>query len=77
MGTFRTTSGPARLAIYGYSGKLRALLERNGRTYEPTSLFVDEDKAHSIDMSDAVKGNGSDELLVGGYAGKLILVAHR
>ena len=67
LGTFPVTGGTAHLAVFGFHKLCRALVPRLG-VLDPYTLYVDVDKGHTLDAADLVPGNGSDEILLGGYS---------
>lgn len=73
-GRFPTRAGGAPVAIFGYSGFVRALFpEVIG--WDSHTLFRDIEKAHSLDVADVIADNTSDEILIGGYSGRMILLS--
>lgn len=73
-GRFSTRVGGAPIAIFGYSGFVRALFpEMIG--WDSHTLFRDIEKAHSLDVADVITDNASDEILIGGYSGRMILLS--
>lgn len=73
-GRFPTRDGVNPLAIFGYSGFVRALFP-GFVGWDSHTLFRDIEKAHSLDVADVIPGNDADEILIGGYSGRLILLA--
>lgn len=76
VGKFRLAGGMSTIAIYGYSGHVRALVPGK-KGWTSVSLFKDTDKSHHLDAVDMIEGNDSDELLIGGYSERMVLIARR
>ena len=72
-GSFATPAGTAPIAIYGYDAFVRMLFD-NGTGWDTYTVWRDSDRAHSLSIGDVIPGNGSDEVLAGGYSGKLTLL---
>jgi hypothetical protein len=77
LGNFPVTGTTAHMVLFGFHKLCRALVPRLG-VMDPTTLYVDVDRGHSIDSADLVRGNDADEILIGGYSKRVtMLVATR
>jgi len=68
--------GVAPLAIFGYHRLCRALSQREG-AWDTTTLFRDIDRGHCIEPADLVVGNDADELVLAGYAKRIVVLVAR
>jgi hypothetical protein len=77
-GRFPTPDGGvAPLVIFGFNRLCRTLTPRNG-AWDPTTIFRDADRGHTMEAADLVPGNDADELVLGGYSRAItLLTAHR
>lgn len=73
LGRFPAAGETAKLAIFGFHKRCRALVERAG-VLDPVTLFVDIDRGHTLEAAELVPGNDADELLVGGYSKRVTLL---
>lgn len=67
MGRFPADGAVARLCVFGFHRRCRALVDRHG-VLDAVTLYVDVDRGHTIEAADLVPGNGADEILLGGYS---------
>jgi len=73
FGKFRDGTIVYPVALFGYPGYCR-LLRDNGIGWDMHNVFRDVGKAHWMISVEMVPGNDSDELVLGGYSGRLLLV---
>jgi hypothetical protein len=68
--------GEAPLAIFGFHRLCRALSQSEG-AWKATTLFEDDDRGHAIEPYELVPGNDADELVLAGYAKRIVVLVAR
>lgn len=66
--------GDARLAIFGFHARCR-LLPPGGE--DPLTIFEDAGRGHALAAADLVPGNDADELILGGYSKRIVVLVAR
>lgn len=75
--TGRVTAGAGdgeTLVIGGYNQKVQ-LLQGNGAGWSATTVFEDTDRIHWLGLAEMDGRNGTDEILVSGYGGRIVLLS--
>ncbi len=72
-GRFGVDPGQETVAIFGYSKRVELLTRRDGG-WQVETLFVDRDKGHWLASAELDGRNDSDELLLSGYGGRIVML---
>jgi len=72
-GDFATDSGRSVFATFGASKNVLALEPAPGM-WKSTTLSADTGEGRSIAAADLARGNGSDEIVLGGESGRVVLL---
>ncbi|HEX9794935.1 MAG TPA: hypothetical protein VGC54_13215 [Planctomycetota bacterium] len=73
-GRFHADPALESIAICGYNGKVE-LLTRRGDKWRAETVFEDRDKGHWLAVAELDGRNETDELLLTGYGGRIVLLA--
>ena len=72
-GDFALDAGKAPIAVFGRSKNIIALEVAPG-TWKPSVLFTYAAEGRSLAAADLIRGNGSDEIALGGDSGRVVLL---
>ena len=73
-GPFTEDPGEETLAVFGYDARVR-LLRRGAGGWRETPVFTDRDRGHWLSAAELDGRNGTRELLLCGYGGRVVLLA--
>jgi hypothetical protein len=76
LGRFPVAGGTAPIAIFGYHALCRTLTPRHG-AWDPTTIFRDSARGHTLEAVDLFPGDGADELVVAGHSKKITVLVSR
>jgi hypothetical protein len=62
------------VAIFGYSGRVEKLSNRDG-VWESTTLFADRDRGHWLSVLEIDGRNNTDEIMLSGYGARMVLLS--
>lgn len=76
IGRFPCGGRACSLAAFGYARTCRLFYD-NGIGWDTYTLFHDLDCGHWMVVADVIPGNDADEMLLGGYSGRMTLISRR